>query len=304
MKLDYSVPGQVSINMVDYVKSMLTGFAAHLPKSRATVASPWNENLFKVQKQSPALPQQQAELFHTVTAQGLFLTKRARPDIAPAIAYLTTRVKAPNRDDWDKLIRMMRFLQQTQEDVLTLRADGSGDQKWHTDASFAVHPDFRSHTGATLTMGQGAITSISRKQGMNTRSSTEAEVVAADEVVGPILWTRQFLEAQGYPVRKSILFQDNQSAMLLETNGRTSAGKRSRHLNIRYFFVADQQQQGRLHIEYCPTDQMIGDYMTKPLHGTKFNDFRRLIMNLPMSSAAQLMMAACVVDPGAGLDTG
>jgi len=153
-----------------------------------------------------------------------------------------------------------------------------------------------------MTMGDGAITSISRKQGMNTRSSTEAEVVAADEVVGPMLWTSQFLEAQGYPVRKNILFQDNRSAMLLETNGRTSAGKRSRHLNIRYFFVADQQQKGRLHIEYCPTDQMIGDYMTKPLHGKKFTEFRKLIMNLPQ--AAQLMMAAYVVDPGTSQDTG
>ena len=68
-------------------------------------------------------------------------------------------------------------------------------------------------------MGKGAITSISRKQGMNTRSSTKAEVVAADEVVGPMLWTKLFLEAQGYPVEENILFQDNKSAMLLEANG-------------------------------------------------------------------------------------
>eukprot|EP00977_Amphora_coffeiformis_P023672 scaffold13930_cov161-Amphora_coffeaeformis.AAC.1 len=180
MKLDYSVPGQLSVNMVDYVETMIAGFQDHLPTS-SKVASPWNDNLFKVQKQSPTVPQPQAEQFHTVTAQGLFLTKRARPDIAPAIAYLTTRVKAPNKDDWDKLVRMMPFLRQTKDDVLTLRADGTGEMRWYTDASFAVHPDFRSHTGAIMTMGDGAITSISRKQGLNTRSSTEAEVVAADE---------------------------------------------------------------------------------------------------------------------------
>jgi len=66
--------------------------------------------------------------------------------------------------------------------------------------------------------------------------------------------------------------------------------------------VADQQQKGRLQIEYCPTDQMIGDYMTKLLHGKKFTEFRKLIMNLPQ--AAQLMMAAYVVDPGPGQETG
>ena len=73
---------------------------------------------------------------------------------------------------------------------------------------------------------------ISKKQGMNTRSSTEAELVAADEVVGPMVWTLPFLEAQGYSVKENILYQDNRSAMFLETNGQKSAGKRSQHLNI------------------------------------------------------------------------
>ena len=113
---------------------------------------------------------------------------------------------------------------------------------------------------------------------MNTHSSTEAEVVAADEVVGPMLWTKQFLEAQGYPMKKNILFQDNRSAMLLEENGCKSAGKRSRHLNICFFFVTDQKAKGNIDIQYCPTDQMIGDYMTKAIQGKKFEDFRKEIM--------------------------
>ncbi len=300
MKLDYTVDGQVSIDMVDYVESMVNNFPEeHL--TGAKVASPWSEHLFKVQEGSPPLPKSTAELFHTTTAQGLFLCKRARPDITPAIAYLTTRVKAPTEHDWDKLVRMMKFLKQTSKDRLTLRSDGSGRLMWHVDASFAIHNDFRSHTGGTLTMGKGAITSTSRKQGMNTRSSTEAEVVAADEMVGPMLWTKLFLEAQGYPVKENILFQDNRSAILLETNGRKSAGKRSRHLNIRLFFVADQREKGNLTIEFCPTDQMISDYMTKPLHGAKFNGFRQQIMNLPVAS--QLMMIACL-DTGAPTNGG
>ena len=147
-------------------------------------------------------------------------------------------------------------------------------------------------------MGKGAIASISKKQGMNTRSSTEAEVVAADEIVGPMLWTRQFLEAQGYKIKENILFQDNQSAMLLETNGRKSAGKRSRHLNIRFFFVADQKAKGHIDIKFCPTDQMVGDYMTKPLHGSKFKEFRRVIMNMPSLASQLMMIGCCTCKPG------
>lgn len=95
------------------------------------------------------------------------------------------------------------------KDKLTLRADGTHTLKWYVDAAFAVHPDFRSHTGGVLTMGDGAITSISRKQGINTRSRTEAEFVAADEVVGSMIWKRLFLEAQGYKITENTLYQDN-----------------------------------------------------------------------------------------------
>ena len=63
-------------------------------------------------------------------------------------------------------------------------------------------------------------------------------------------------------------------------------------MNIRLFFVADQQEKGNVNIQYCPTDQMLGDYMTKPLHGKKFEGFRQEIMNLPL--AAQMMMLACM----------
>jgi hypothetical protein len=235
--------------------------------------------LFKVDEKSVALNDSERELFHTVVAQGLFLCKRACPDVAPAIAFLTTRVQHPTQEDWMKLVKMMRYLKDSAEDLLTLKADGSGTIKWYTDASFSVHPDYRSHASAVMTMGRGAITSISRKQAMNAQSSTKAEVVAADEVFGSMIWSKLFLEDQGYPVKENVLFQDNQSALLLKEKGQKSAGKRSRHLNILLFFVKDQKEKGNLSIQYCPTNEMIGDYMTKPLHGKKFVKFRQSIMN-------------------------
>jgi hypothetical protein len=118
-------------------------------------------------------------------------------------------------------------------------------------------------------------------------------VIAADDIAGPILWAAQFLEHQGYPIKQNILYQDNRSAMLLESNGRKSAGKRSRHLNIRFFFVTNLKEKKEISIQYCPTDDMIADYMTKPLHGEKFRKFRQQIMNLDMPVMAQMMMLCC-----------
>jgi hypothetical protein len=95
-----------------------------------------------------------------------------------------------------------------------------------------------------------------------------------------ILWTRYFLEAQGYPVTESIIFQDNQSAMLLEKNGKASSGKRTRHINIRYFFATDHIAKKEIKVEYCPTGNMLADFFTKPLQGTPFRKFRDDIMNV------------------------
>ena len=95
-----------------------------------------------------------------------------------------------------------------------------------------------------------------------------------------VLWTRYFLEAQGYTVHDSVVYQDNQSAILLEKNGRGSSSKRTRHINIRYFFVTDRIQSKELNVEYCPTGNMTGDFFTKPLQGAKFREFRDRIMNV------------------------
>jgi len=86
------------------------------------------------------------------------------------------------------------------------------------------------------------------------------------------------MEEQGYNILKNILYQDNKSTILLEKNGRKSAGKRSRALNIRYFWMVDQIKKGNIDVKYCNTIEMIGDYMSKPLQGALFIKFRNKIM--------------------------
>ena len=150
---------------------------------------------------------------------------------------------------------------------------------WFVDASFAVHEDFRSHTGGLMMMSPdgGAIVSSSIKQQLNTRSSTEAELVAVDDMAAKILWVKNFLGSQGVEVR-SRLHQDNQSTILLEEKGMTLAGKRSRHINVRYFFIRDLVEKGLVEIEYCPTGGMVADFLTKPLQGTPFHRFKDRIL--------------------------
>jgi hypothetical protein len=138
----------------------------------------------------------------------------------------------------------------------------------------------KSHTGAMMSLGKGAAYGTSTRQKLNTKSSTEAELVAVNDVMPHILWTRYFLEAQGYGVKDSLVYQDNQSAILLEKNGRASSGKRMRHINIRYFFVTDRIAAREVKVEYCPTGEMLGDFFTKPLQGILFRKFFNHVLNL------------------------
>jgi hypothetical protein len=223
---------------------------------------------------------ERSEAHHTMVAKGLFLCKRARPNIQPTIAILCTRVKDPNEVDWGKLVRMMMYLNGTRKLRLTLSAGNLHYIKWYVDASLAVHPDFKSHTGATMSFenGKGAVQSVSRKHKLNTRSSTESELVGVDNLSVIILWTKLFMEAQGYEIDKNILYQGNQSAILLESNGKKIFDKRTRALNIRYFFLTGQTDKENLIIEYCPTDDMIFNFHTKHLQGEKFRCFRNSIV--------------------------
>lgn len=108
------------------------------------------------------------------------------------MAYLITRVKGPDHDDYKKLGRVMKYLRGTKDLVLTLEADGANVIKRWVDASFAVHSTMRSHTGMTMTSGKGSVYSGFTRQKLNTKSSTEAEVVGVDDALQQVLWTRHF----------------------------------------------------------------------------------------------------------------
>jgi hypothetical protein len=280
MTLDYSDIGKVTIDMREYVKEVLESALADMREGIA--ATPAAAHLYEVKLDAvdDQLDKDMAEQFHTFTAKLLFLSKRSRPDLQQAVGFLTTRVKAPTLDDWKKLKRVIKYLRGTQDLCLTLEADNAHIIKWWVDATFAVHPDMRSQTGVTMTMGKGSVYASSLRQKLNTWSSTEAELVGVDDAMGMILWTRLFLQAQGYEVRDTRIYQDNQSAILLEKNGKRSSTKRTRHINIRYYFIMDCLKDGDIHIKHCPTERMLADIFTKPLQGNAFYKFRNVILNV------------------------
>ena len=138
-----------------------------------------------------------------------------------------------------------------------------------------IYDDMRGHTGGTMSTGKdgrGSIISISKKQKLNTKISTEAELIGADNAMPQMLWTRYFQESQGYGIDENILYQENMSVMLLENNGKKSSAKKTKHINMRYYFIKDRVETGDVVIEHLPTRKILGDHFTKPLQGALFRN--------------------------------
>ena len=173
----------------------------------------------------------------------------------------------------------MAYLKGTKEMKLTLEADDLQLIRWYVDASYAVHNDMRGHTGGVMTLGRGGIHNKSTKQKINGKSSTEIEIIGVDDMIPQILWTNYFMKAQGWSYNTK-LYQDNNSAILLEMNGKLSSSNRTKHINVRYYFIKDVINRGEATLEHMSTDKMWADYFTKPLQGKKFIEFRKNIMNL------------------------
>ena len=90
---------------------------------------------------------------------------------------------------------------------------------------------------------------------------------------------KRFIESQGFKIDLNILYQDNMSTINLAENGKHSSGKRTKHFDIKYFYITDLRNQQEVSVEYCSSNDMVADYHTKPIFGEKFKNISNKIMN-------------------------
>jgi hypothetical protein len=105
------------------------------------------------------------------------------------------------------------------------------------------------------------------------------------------------MQEQGYDMDPLLLYQDNMSAILLETNRRTSSSKRTKHIKIKYFLVKDKVNWEEITIKHCPTGQMWMDIKTTPNQGTVFWVFRGHVMGIPMDYNNKSFATRCNFRP-------
>ena len=113
-------------------------------------------------------------------------------------------------------------------------------------------------------MGKGAILSGSLGQKSNTKSSTETEIIGVDQYLPTVLWSKYFIEEQGYTIENTIIHQDNESTIRLLVNGRLSGSKRTKHIKAKYYLAKDYSDRGEIKFSYLPTTPI------SPVHFSHF----------------------------------
>jgi hypothetical protein len=256
----------LEVDMTKYIEDCVAW-----AKVAGTASTPGEANLFTVDEKSPVVEdKKRREDFHTGTAKLLYLAKRCRPDILPAISFLSSRVSKCTEQDVLKLQRVFKFLAATGDKAMRFKRNVKDmDLMAYVDAGYGIHDGGESRSGLVITLNGTPVMCKTAKQGIVTKSSTEAELVALTDGSTEILWIREFLISQGYNLGPTKVGEDNKSVITLLEKRRFGTA-RTKHIKVRYFFVVDRIKSGELEVVYVPTDLMIADFMTKPLNGSQF----------------------------------
>lgn len=236
-------------------------------------SSPSDPDLYKRDPASPMLSEDQKTKFHRRVYRLLYFAKRVAPDILLAVSNLSSHVSAPSNQDWDRLERIYRYLNGQSDRFITYSRGGKMIVSSYIDASFACYDDMKSRTGCVLMLCGFYVGAWSTKQTLNTKSSTESELVGATDECGWVIWAHNWTKGQGYNLPVPILYQDNTAVVDILKKG-PGAQMRTRHISIRFHFLGDLMRRGEIKLMYCKTEDMLADGLTKSLVGEKFRGMR------------------------------
>ena len=247
--------------------------------SNKRIKSPGSESLFNIDDELPLMNKEDSDTFHKMVARLLYLSKRVKPEMLLTISFLSTRVTKSTLEDMDKLKRVLEYLRNSQSDGMNGIKLKIGDKgmvvRAFIDAAYGVHEHSgKSQTGCTIKIGDASIFFHSSKQCIVVKSSTEAELVGMSDLANQVIHIQRILKELGYARNPAIIYQDNMSTITMIEKGK-STSMRTRHIDIRYFWLNEMIHNGEVNIQYLKTELMgPGNLLTKVLHGRQFNTER------------------------------
>jgi Reverse transcriptase (RNA-dependent DNA polymerase)/gag-polypeptide of LTR copia-type/GAG-pre-integrase domain len=255
----------LSINQRAYIESMVEKFRLTNTKR---VHTPMDPNVHYSTQQSPSSISQVGRMKGIPYAEAigsiLWPTVVSRPDTAFAVGILSQFMQNPGQAHWEAVKRVVSYLDTTKDMWLTFGGNKNGLLEGYCDADWASQPHRHSISGYSFHFGVGAISWSSKKQSIVTLSSTEAEYVAETHAAKEGIWLRSFIkEIMGIERDPLTLKADNQGAIALAKDNKFHA--RTKHIDLRYHFIREAVDDGKIKMEYIPTIENVADIFTKPL---------------------------------------
>jgi len=275
MQFDFG-NGFVHVDMLKFTKIVLDEFS----DLEGLAETPAVVDLFNVDSSSTLLSPIERKRGYRGIQMLAWLSSHNRFELGPAVAFLKSRVSKLTQQDFSKFHRVIMYLRKYP--TLRLRITGNTDYQMtaYIDTSYGVYESGHGNSGASFSMGTGTLFADSSKQKLITLSSTECELVGAVDKSKKLIWANQFLAHQrhdGSVQPAAIIMQDNQSTMKLMLKGRPLS-QRTKHIDIRFFFLKERIDNGDLRIVYLRTEDMIADILTKALQGALFRRLRSLLL--------------------------
>lgn len=219
------------------------------------------------------------EEYRTLIGMLLYLSTNTRPDIAASVSILSQKVTKPRDVDLTQVKRLIRYIKGTRDRKLRLNVRGkSGSLQIYSDANWAEDPsDRKSNSGFICMLNGGTISWCCRKQNVVALSSTEAEYIALTETCKEVVWLKEVSKCFDFDKHvfgKIKIYTDNQSCMAIVKNENFS--NRTKHIDARYHFIRNMVTEGKIYLEYVPTETNVADLLTKPLGPARIESLRKL----------------------------
>jgi len=183
-----------------------------------------------------------------------------------------------NLQHWVGVKRVLRYIKGTLDYGLlyktTNRNGEVSDLRGYADADWAGDVTTRKSTsGYVFQIGSSTVSWSSKRQSVVALSSTEAEYVALSHATQEATWLRNLLQSMGFDQANPMtIFEDNQGTIALAKNPKHHA--RTKHIDIKYHFIRDAISEKKIQLDYCPTNEMIADILTKSLARPQFEKLR------------------------------
>jgi hypothetical protein len=217
---------------------------------------------------------QDHEGYRKLVGSLLYASTHTRPDIAFAFGSLSRHLHAPGLSHWQAVKHLLRYIKGTIHYGLRFNNtdDNDDDLFLHCDADYAGSETRKSTTGYVAIAAGGAVTWNSVLQRTVAKSTMEAEYVALAEAVKEALWisklARELSAVQGeklpgMPTGPPIICSDNEAALILAKN--PERHQKAKHIDIKYHFIRDEYEAGRIRLQRVSTDENRADILTKSL---------------------------------------